>query len=405
MSAFSFIDSEEYRSFLSENETADVVKLRLKEFRNLPFDKDLAITQIACRKKARLKIPELAERWVYPTDVSIEQCTSEILAKFHAGLFAGCDTVADLTCGLGIDSYYLSFAARCLWSVEANPTVAEAADLNFRQSGRNHVVVVNDTAEHFTEALNQEVSAMFVDPSRRLTSDRSMRTYSIKDTVPDLSKIIPAIRSKCGFLIVKASPMADIAQTIKDFPDISDVWVLSLKNECKELLFKIDFQCRQEAAPSIHTLNFDGSNTQHFSFRHGDKAMIPNVNPKPGQWLCLPNSSVMKSGAYGLVAGQFDMGQISANSHLLVSGNDIDDAFPGKSYRVTAVFTLSKSDIKELQKTVGSANISCRNFPLSPDELRKRLKINDGGNNHIFATTLSDGKRILILCTTETVSA
>lgn len=399
-SIFDFIQSEAYRQFLFKYGTDDVAKLRLKQFDKLPFDKNLAITQIECRRKAINKIPELAEKIVFPTDVSIEQCTSEQLAKFHASLFDGCDTLVDLTCGLGVDSYYLSQQVKQMWSIEANPTVTSAAEYNFSRLGRKNIHVVNLTAEEFTQSpLPCHISAMFVDPSRRLQSDTKIRTYSINQTVPDLSIVIPNIIGKCDFLIVKASPMVDITQTLRDFQRITDIWVLALKNDCKELLFKIDLTDKViNRMPTIHTINFDAKGQQMFDYSYGETVTAEYANPTQGGLLCVPNSAVMKAGAYGHIASAYGAKQISANSHLLTTEAVVEAEFPGKVYRIAGLFSFSKSDIKRLKEMAKSASISCRNIPLSPDELRKRLKIGDGGNFHIFATTLSNGGKTLILC-------
>ena len=188
---FSFVDNPEFESFISQYSTTDASTLRLKRFDNLKFDKNLAITQIECRRKAKKKLPELAEKIAYPTDVSIEQCSSEILAKFHANLFAGCDAVVDLTCGLGIDSFYIAQQAKSVVSIDAAEIVTSAVKHNMHKLGINNVSVVNDFAESYLDKVKNPFSAAFIDPSRRLTDDRNSRTYAIKDTVPDLNLIIP----------------------------------------------------------------------------------------------------------------------------------------------------------------------------------------------------------------------
>ena len=129
---FSFVDNPEFKSFISQYSTTDASTLRLKRFDNLKFDKNLAITQIECRRKAKKKLPELAEKIAYPTDVSIEQCSSEILAKFHANLFAGCDAVVDLTCGLGIDSFYIAQQTKSVVSIDAAEIVTSAVKHNMQ---------------------------------------------------------------------------------------------------------------------------------------------------------------------------------------------------------------------------------------------------------------------------------
>lgn len=396
---FSFVDSPEFISFAKKHAAANPTQLRLKAFKGLPFDKNIAITQIACRKKAVKKIPELANRIVYPAEVSIEQCTSEILAKFHASLFENCTSVADLTCGLGIDSYYISQVAGKVASLEANPEIANAATFNFHRLGRHNIDVRHCRAEDFLETSCDTFSAMFADPSRRTANDSHSRILAIRDTMPDIATLLPKIKDKAKFIIVKASPMADVSQTVKDFPEISDVWILAVRNECKELLFKIDFQSEIAAPPVIHTLNFELDCIQKFSFRHNaSTAKQPVRNPQHGDILIVPNAAIMKSGAFDALAASFHLPAIAANSHLFLSERRQAQEFPGKQYAIRNLFSLSKAHIREIRDTIGKASISCRNFPLSPDELRQRLKIDDGGEYHIFATTTFENDKILILC-------
>lgn len=399
---YSFIESNEFQEFSSRYRDEDTNALRLKRL-ELPFDKEQAIVQIECRKKAIKKIPKLAELLFYPTSISIEQCTSERLAQFHASLFIDCDNVADLTCGLGVDSYYISKIVDQLTSIEISERVASAAIYNFKSLSADNIKVVNCSAEQFVDSIkdNEHFSAMMVDPSRRTHTDQRIRTNSIKDTVPDLNYIIPRISQKTDFLIVKASPMADISQTLSDFTGICDVWILSVKNECKELLFKLDFR-KTTALTTIHCINFKGEKTDTFEFPYGEKAAPQSAFPKLGQIIYQPNTSIMKAGAYNLLAERYNLKQISANSHLFLSDDYISD-FPGRKFRISAVLTMSKTDIRKLQSLTDSANITCRNFPLTADALRKRLKLKDGGDTYLFATTAFDNSKIIVVTHPETI--
>lgn len=393
---FDFIDTTEFHKFVAENADVNPLKLRLKQFPNLPFDKDLAIIQIECRNKAKKKIPELADKIAYPTNVCIEQCTSEVLAKFHASLFEGIHTAYDMTCGLGIDTYYISMAVDHVFSVDAAEIVAAAAQRNIQTLGATNVAIAHSTAEDFLNdnALEMD-SAIFVDPSRRLTADRNVRTYAIRDTVPDVNTILKSAESRCQFIIVKASPMCDISQTLADFSNISDIWVLSVRNECKEVLFKIDFK-NATNSPHIHCIDFTANGTNNFSFQK--KAIgVSDGHPMAGNYLLVPNASIMKAGAYDIVAAQFDLKRIAANSHLHISDGAVE-GYPGRQFRIVDVLTLSRSDVKRLKGLASSANIACRNFPMKPEELRKRLKMADGGNFYIFATTLADNTKCMICC-------
>ena len=175
---FSFVDNPEFESFISQYSTTDASTLRLKRFDNLKFDKNLAITQIECRRKAKKKLPELAEKIAYPTDVSIEQCSSEILAKFHANLFAGCDAVVDLTCGLGIDSFYIAQQAKSVVSIDAAEIVTSAVKHNMHKLGINNVSVVNEFAESYLDKVKNPFSAAFIDPSTAIPAHTQSKTPS-----------------------------------------------------------------------------------------------------------------------------------------------------------------------------------------------------------------------------------
>ena len=403
MADFSFLETESYKSFIAEYGDADTIKLRLKAFHELPFDKEFAIRQIECSKKAKAKIPELSESWIYPTNLSIEQCTAETIAKFHASLFEGCGNVVDFTCGLGIDSYYISQKVKSLTTVEIDSTIAGTAAYNFKKAGAGNITVVNADAETYAAGIEGQLSAAFIDQARR-GKDNS-RVYNINDCVPDIKSIIRSINGKTGFLIAKTSPMIDITDTLRQFREITEVWVISLKNECKELLFRFDFTCSGSPV-KINTINFESGDTQLFSTEGGIfKNQAAARDPEENGLLMLPNSSVMKAGIFNELCERYGLSPIAANSHLFISSGTPTDGFPGKIYRIERILTLSKPDIKALKQTTEAANIACRNFPLTPDGLYKKLKIKNGGDYYLFATTISSGKKLLLLCKKAAINA
>lgn len=404
MQDFSFIESKEYKDFITQYQKEDIIKLRLKKLSGLPFDKDFAIRQIDCRNRTQHKLPTLWDKIIFPTDISTEQCTSEKLAEFHADLFKGCDKVVDFTSGLGIDSYYISKQVKHLQSIEIDENVSNTAKYNFKQLGANNITAVCDNAEHFAKAMNDDITACFIDPSRRVEKDKTIRSYGLKDCQPDLSSILYDIKSKCDFIIVKASPMIDITQTLTDFPNISDIWILSVKNECRELLFKILLKDFKATETTIHALNFESASTQSFEFTTAEKSQIniPKVSPIKEGLLLMPNASIMKSGAFDLVCNKLSLGKIADNSHLFITSDEsIINVFPGRVFGIKKIAGLSKSEIKEIKGQYPAANIICRNFPLSPIELQKKLKIKDGGTKYIIATTDYNNQKIILCCEKE----
>lgn len=401
MTDFSFTGTPEYKRFIEEYSTADTISLRLKNFADLPFDKEFAIRQIECRRKAKNKIPELSASWLFPTGISIEQCTAETIARFHATLFDGCENVVDFTCGLGIDAYYISKNVGHLTTIDINSAVAETAKYNFKNIGAGNITVINGDSEGYASNIDTRISAAFIDQSRRNGS--GTRKYNINDCEPDLKKIISSISGKTGFLIAKTSPMIDITDTLRQFDSITDIWIISLRNECKELLFKFTFQNEEKSTPLIHTLNFETDHrTQYFACKTGNDTPAGTIcvkEPAEGDLIILPNASIMKAGLFKELCKEYSLCQISDNSHIFIATTGTQPAnFPGKTYKIGRIYSLSKPDIKNLRQTTASANIACRNFPLSPEELYKRLKIKTGGELYIFATTTCSGKRILLLC-------
>lgn len=394
---FDFINNKDFIDFIEKNKNVTPTSLRLKKFKDTTFDINFAITQIACRNKAKSKLPSLYDKIFYPTDISIEQCTTETVAEFHGSLFKGCDTVYDFTCGLGIDSFFISQNAKTVRSFDINEKVAEIANENYKRLNQPNITAFQGDSTEVAKNITGQISAGFIDPSRRDKTDSSSRLYSLESCEPDVKIIIDSIKDKANFLIVKASPMIDITQTIKYIDEISDIWIISIKNDCKELLFKVDFKQKTEKI-SLHTINYENSKVETFDsiFRNNDSSS-KFVTPEIGNYLYLPNSSIMKANLFGAISENFKLAKIAVNSHLY-SGPDKKANFPGKIFSIDNICGMSKSEVINLRKSIKIANIACRNFPLSPDALKSKLKIKDGGEVYIFATTTAENKHILLIC-------
>lgn len=394
---FDFISNKDFLNFIEKNKDVSPTSLRLKKFKDTTFDINFAITQITCRNKAKSKLPSLFDKIIYPTDISIEQCTTETVAEFHGSLFKGCDTVYDFTCGLGIDSFFISKNAKTVRSFDINGQVATIANENYKRLNKQNITAFQGDSIEVAKKITEQISACFIDPSRRDKADSSSRLYSLESCEPDVKKIIDSISDKSDFLIVKASPMIDISQTIKYIDGISDIWIISIKNDCKELLFKVDFKQETEKI-SIHTINYENSRVETFDSVFGNNDYASKfATPEIGNYLYLPNSSIMKANLFGAISKSFKLAKIAANSHLYSSPNK-KNYFPGKIFLIDNICGMSKSEIINLRNRIKKANIACRNFPLTPDALKSKLKIKDGGEVYIFATTTAENKHILLIC-------
>lgn len=385
------IDMEEMWGYVAANAGADTLKLMLKSEPDLPFDKRFAVMQIECRKKTKNKIPELLanERFLFPKAISAEQCTHQQVAQFHASLFHPTDSVLDMTMGLGVDSYYISRRVASLKAIELDEEIAAAGAHNYA------FTVVNADSVAWLTQTDERFDAVFIDPARR--GDGGARLYGLADCAPDVLSILPTIKAHAKRLYIKASPMIDVTQSMRDLaPHLTDVWAVSVKNECKELFFEVDFgvEC---ADVQLHALNFEAGGAQEFAVDSAALAVEGCYgSPSAGQYLYEPNASVMKIGAFAALTRQFPIQQIAKNSHLYYSDDFVED-FPGRKFVIDSIIPFSGKEVKTVGKQHKQLNIATRNFRLSPDELKKRLKVRDGGDCYLFATTLANGEPVLLL--------
>lgn len=385
------MDLEAMWGYVAANAGADTLKLMLKSEPDLPFDKRFAVMQIECRKKTKNKIPELLanDRFLFPKAISAEQCTHQQVAKFHASLFQPTDSVLDMTMGLGVDSYYISQRVASLKAIELDEEISAAGAHNYA------FTVVNADSVAWLTQTDERFDAVFIDPARR--GDGGARLYGLADCAPDVLGILSTIKAHAKRLYIKASPMIDVTQSMRDLaPHLTDVWAVSVKNECKELFFEVDFSV-ECADVRLHALNFEAGGTQEFAVDNAALAVEGSYgSPSAGQYLYEPNASVMKIGAFAALTRQFPIQQIAKNSHLYYSDDFVED-FPGRKFAIDSIIPFSGKEAKAVGKQHKQLNIATRNFRLSPDELKKRLKVRDGGDCYLFATTLANGEQVLLL--------
>lgn len=387
-------------SYIAENADADTYKLLLKAEPNLSFDKSFAILQIECRQRAKNKIPKLLQhdRFLFPKAISAEQCTHEAVAHFHSSLFRFNDHVLDMTMGLGVDDYYISQCVKNVSTIEIDQEIAKVGAYNFAFLAPNVKVVNADSVEYLKQLDESEhFDAIFIDPARR--GEGGKRLYGFADCQPDVLSLLPFIRQHCSRLYIKASPMLDVTQSMLELGEsLTNVIAVSVKNECKELLFVLNFE---ESKPSVtlQAMNFDGNEWQRFESdsycSNGQSA--PCLCMEDALYLYEPNASIMKLGCYKAVELAFGLSQLAPSSHLMVSDSRVE-YFPGRQFRIIEVIPFKGKGIKLLSKRYPQLNVATRNFRLSADELKKRLGTKDGGETYLFGTTLANGEQVLILC-------
>lgn len=390
--------SDDLRQFIREHADDDVRTLLLAAARYPGVDVPLAVIQIEAHRRIREKLPAwyaARDRLVFPSRTAVEQCSSEPTAHYKQRL-VGDDVrcLCDLTGGLGVDTAHFAACVPQVIYVERDRTLFEAAMRNFVSLGIGNVEGVNASAEEALEGLTT-VDVCYIDPSRRGAGDR--RLFALSDCEPDLERLLPTLLSKAPKVIAKLSPMLDLQHTLTRLPGTSDIHVLSVRNECKELLFVV--RRGHTAAPRIHCINLtaDGRE-QTFCFTLNEERTAPlRLASSVSSYLYEPNAAILKAGAFRLVAARMGIDKLHADSHLYTSSVEVT-GFPGRCFRVDEVMPFGRALCRTIARTVPRANIAVRNFPLSADALRGRLKVADGGDAYLFATTLSDGRRVVVRC-------
>lgn len=367
--------------------------LKAGKFRGLDVKK--LAGQIQSRQKALKKLPEWSadENLIFPPALSVEQCSSEATAHYKAGIVSG-KTLIDITGGMGIDCYYMSRSFTETHYFEQQPQVASTAAYNFAQLGATRIHV--HSAESLT-ALQDGLIAdwLYADPARRDANKE--KVVRLADCTPDVAGNAALLLNAAPNILIKTSPLLDIDLASKELQKLKEVHVMGYEQECKELLFVLDRETQEQdfkikvriidaAGRPIHQLDFD---------REEERNALVSYS-KPLGYLYEPHAAVLKAGAFKTLCARFNVQKLAMHSQLYTSEEYVDN-FPGRGFRIMAV---CKPDIREISQHIpgDKANITTRNFPAKPEELRKKWKIKDGGDHYLFATTLADQSKVVIVC-------
>lgn len=428
------------QDFIRQHQDDDVRQLDFLGSKYPEVDMPFALDQIRGRKMARVKLPRWAslEGIIYPPHISMEQCSSESTALYKAELAArllglpasssGTEMKAeneiefvDLTGGFGVDFSYIAaqLGVKSMY-VERQAHLCEAAKENFGRLGLKNAIVKNGDGIEVLHSFhpkkkdaasdddslgitydrprsllktNLGLKIIFIDPARR--DDAGNKVVSLKDCTPDVTVLQEEMLSKADYVIIKLSPMLDWHRAISELSHVREVHIISVNNECKELLLVLSARNMGENL-RIYCINDAQSFVCDELDMESSQVKIAPSTLEEMQYLYEPNASLMKAGCFGVLSGRYDARMLSKNSHLFVSQAPIE-AFPGRSFRIIAVSSFNKKELKRHLSGITKANIATRNFPLSVAELRKRLKLKDGGETYIFATTLSDESHVLVI--------
>ena len=403
--------------FIRENLTADVRTLALSSHPD-GVDMQYALTQISGWQTARVKVPLWAatDGIVYPKHLSLEQCTSQYIAQYKAGLvenLLGKDLrMADITGGMGVDCFFISQSAARVYYNEMSAELCDCARANFKALGRTDIEVNCGSAEDFISHLEPDsFDFIYLDPARR--GDAGRKLISISDGQPDTVALQDSLLSIAPNVMVKLSPMLDISRALTELKHVSHVLIIGLEGECKEITLLMQRGFDSEPLIEAIDINTNGmpgvtdssaktemtvtSGITVSSTKSTDAALPqPIADPtqlQPGTFICEPSAPYMKCALFRTIAAQTDTALLHPDTHLFWS-KEKPESFPGRIFRIEGIIPFDKRSLAPLTKT--QANLSVRNFPESAPSLQHRLKLRDGGPRYLIATTLSDSRRILL---------
>ena len=432
--------------FIQEYREKDTRQLALQSARFPDVDMPYALDQIKGWQTARRKLPTWAacDGIVYPPHLSMEQCSSEPTAQYKLNLamewarrvesselrVESSSRMTDLTGGFGVDFSFTSCAFASATYVERNAQLCRMVEHNLPLLGIDNAKVVCADAVDYLSTLDTQ-TMIFLDPARR--DQHGAKTVMLADCTPDVVQLLPQLLAKSRFTMLKLSPMLDWHKAVEDLQGmVREVHIVSVGGECKELLLVLSEEIESELKVFCADLEAGGSgeaglsggssshscsglssepsfprtpsspsahsNASLFVYTPGSLRPAPNSKLKTqnSKFLHEPNASIMKAGCFDELAAAYGVSPVSRNSHLFLSAEPVD-GFPGRSFSIERVTTLNKRELRQVLAGIEKANIATRNFPLSVAELRKRLKLKDGGDVYIFATTTAEDEHLLLI--------
>ena len=383
-------------AFIQAHLSDDPDRLLLSASRYPEIDMPFVVAQITARRQIKEKLPTWyqQEQLLFPAKIAAEQCSSEQTALYKQQLVTEEDTLCDLTGGLGIDSYYFSRRVKQVYYIERFPSYCEVARANMATLGAWNVAVLEGDSTQWLDQL-PAIDVFYVDPARR--GEGNKRMFALSDCEPDLTQLLPRLLAKAPRVIAKLSPMADLRQTLALLPTTQAIHILSVKNECKELLFVIGREPRESAVPiyCVHLTKQAASDECFVCSLEAEQQAASHLATTLRRYLYEPNASVLKAGAFKQVACQFPVEKLQVSSHLYTSDHYLD-RFPGRRFEVDEVIPFHSKSCKQLAGQSLQANVTTRNFPLTVEALRKKCRIREGGDIYLFATTGPKEEKLLI---------
>lgn len=350
------------------------------------------LNQIAAKSKAKNKLPTWfsSENIIYPSKISVEQTSSEKTADYKSTLVSG-ENLIDLTGGFGVDDFYFSKMIKNVVHCEINENLSEIVQHNFEILNVRNIKCYFGDSLDILKNLNTQFDWIYIDPSRR--NDTKGKVFMLKDCLPNVPELLDLYFKFSDNILVKTAPILDISAGLSELKNVKKIHVVAVENEVKELIWELkrDYSC----VTTIKSINITKSKNETFEFILNQKKDKPILN-LPRKYLYEPNAAIMKSGGFDEVSHRFKIDKLHQHTHLYTSDNLI--AFPGRTFEIIRVLNYNKNEMKQfLQKK--KANLTTRNFSETVENIRKKWKIDDGGNQYCFFTTDVNNHKIVLICT------
>ena len=369
------------RVFVAKHKDADLHSLLLKKSQFPEVSMQELVQKIKGRKVAEKKFPFLnQENIIFPPNLNLEQASSQDTADFKKQFFKGKKFV-DLTCGFGIDAYFLSQNFEEITLIEQNTELLDIVKHNWEVLGRK-ANFINQKLEDFLKNNKEHFDLIYLDPARRDNHNR--KVFLLEDLSPNIIEIQEQLSDISTEILIKLSPLIDIQHLVSSLQNICKIWIIAVKNEVKEVLVYLK---KTENQPEISCINLQYSEPE-FNFNLDDEKHCQSEFSAPKKYIYIPNNSVLKSGAFNLVSEKFGLRKLHQNTHIYTSEEKIVH-FPGR------IFETEEINSKAIKKGE-QFNIITKNFPLKPEEIKKKYKIKDGGNQYLIAVKSLSGNHFLV---------
>ena len=381
------------KQFVQDHLSEDPAQLLLRYVGKTDFDLKFAVQQVQSRQKAKHKLPS----WfanpdiIFPVSLSMEQASSEDTANFKASLAQG-KILIDLTGGFGVDTFSLSETFQKAIYCERNSELAEIASHNFDLLNPGKFEIVKGDSLECLSKSDQVFDLVYLDPARR--GDHNQKLYKLADCEPDIVSNWEAVQSKANAVLIKASPMLDIKQAISELPEIQKIWVISVKNEVKEVLLL--WEKRKEIDKRIiQTVDLQSGGPMEFSFTYEEEESSESIFGEVEKYLIEPYAAILKAGAFRSFGKRFGLKKLHPNSHVYTC-SILPKGIPGRIFEVVREIHNPKKELKTLFPN-GKVNVLTRNYALSADELKKKYRLKDGGDRFLIGTKVGERFTLMLV--------